>query len=214
LSRIGEGAADKALRVAEARDRLQSLIELSESLVQGTVAAGGMTQDQRFIDRVTADASTLGQRLEMAVTTGEISLEDLFDRDYSPIPGTDPEQVRAPFTHLTDRLFPEIQEAALEMDDRIVFCAAVATGGYLPTHNAKFSQPQGNDPVWNTAHCRNRRIFDDRVGAKASLNTQPFLLQVYRRDMGGGEFRMMTDLSAPIFVQGRHWGGLRLAYLI
>jgi methyl-accepting chemotaxis protein len=30
--------------------------------------------------------------------------------------------------------------------------------------------------------------------------------------MGGGAFKMMKDLSAPIYVQSRHWGGLRLAY--
>jgi methyl-accepting chemotaxis protein len=30
--------------------------------------------------------------------------------------------------------------------------------------------------------------------------------------MGGGTFVMMKDLSAPILVNGRHWGGLRLAY--
>ena len=40
----------------------------------------------------------------------------------------------------------------------------------------------------------------------------PFLLLVYRRDMGGGQRVLMKDLSAPITVQGRHWGGLRLAY--
>jgi methyl-accepting chemotaxis protein len=118
----------------------------------------------------------------------------------------------APFTRLTDALFPPVQEAALTMDARIVFCAAVDRNGYLPTHNAKFSQPQGADPVWNAAHARNRRIFDDRVGLKAGRSTAPFLLQVYRRDMGGGEYRMMKDLSAPIRVKGRHWGGLRLAY--
>jgi methyl-accepting chemotaxis protein len=88
----------------------------------------------------------------------------------------------------------------------------VDLNGYLPTHNRKFSQPQSDDPVWNAANCRNRRIFDDRVGLKAGRNTAPFLLQVYRRDMGGGSFRMMKDLSAPIRVHGRHWGGLRLAY--
>ena len=84
--------------------------------------------------------------------------------------------------------------------------------GYLPTHNAKFSHPQGPDVVWNTSHARNRRIFDDRVGLKAGRSTDPFLLQVYRRDMGGGHFRLMKDLSAPIWVCGRHWGGLRLGY--
>ncbi len=58
--------------------------------------------------------------------------------------------------------------------------------GYLPTHNVKFSKPQGNDPVWNTANSRNRRIFDDRVGLGAGQSTAPFLMQIYRRDMGGG----------------------------
>ena len=62
------------------------------------------------------------------------------------------------------------------------------------------------------ANCRNRRIFGDRVGLKAGRNREPFLLQVYRRDMGGGTFKMMKDLSVPLFVQGRHWGGVRLAY--
>jgi hypothetical protein len=68
------------------------------------------------------------------------------------------------FVALTDRLLPPIQEPVLELDPRIVFCAAVDRNGYLPTHNRKFSHPQSRDPVWNAANCRNRRIFDDRVG--------------------------------------------------
>jgi len=34
------------------------------------------------------------------------------------------------------------------------------------------------------------------------------LLQTYTRDTG----ELMHDLSVPIQVQGRHWGGLRLGY--
>ena len=45
--------------------------------------------------------------------------------------------------------------------------AAVDENGYLPTHNRKFSQAPTNDPVWNAAHCRNRRLFNDRTGAAA-----------------------------------------------
>jgi methyl-accepting chemotaxis protein len=32
--------------------------------------------------------------------------------------------------------------------------------------------------------------------------------------MGNGTFAMMKDVSAPIMVNGRHWGGVRLAYLV
>jgi methyl-accepting chemotaxis protein len=30
--------------------------------------------------------------------------------------------------------------------------------------------------------------------------------------MGGGNFVMMKDASAPIWVNGRHWGGFRIGY--
>lgn len=102
----------------------------------------------------------------------------------------------------------------LNFDPRVVFCVTVDRNGYLPTHNNIFSKPQGADPVWNNANCRNRRMFNDRTGLRAGQNTQPFLLQTYRRDMGGGSFVLMKDLSIPIIVKGRHWGGLRLGYRV
>jgi methyl-accepting chemotaxis protein len=118
------------------------------------------------------------------------------------------------FVAMTDRLLPPIQEPVLDFDSRIAFCAAVDRNGFLPTHNLKYGQPQGPDPVWNAANCRNRRMFNDRTGLGAGRNTQPFLLQTYRRDMGGGTFALMKDCSAPIFVRGRHWGGLRIAFKV
>jgi methyl-accepting chemotaxis protein len=193
--------------------RSLELIDTSETMVQNAVALGAASSEKLFIDRVCADAARLSQLLEAALDRGHISEAALFSSDYRPVPNSDPAQVIAPFTALTDRLFPEVQEAALTLSDRVVFCAAVDRNGYLPTHNARFSQSQGRDPVWNAANCRNRRIFADRVGLKAGRNTAPFLLQVYRRDMGGGDFRIMIDVSAPIVVRGRPWGGLRLAYL-
>jgi len=145
---------------------------------------------------------------EQAIADGRISKTALFTRRYSAIAGSNPQQVMAPFTDLTDRLLPPIQEATLDMTANVAVCAAVDSDGYLPTHNAKFSHPQSDDPDWNMANCRNRRIFGDRVGPKAGRSTAKFLLQVYRRDMGGGSFALMKDLSAPIVVNGRHWGGL------
>ena len=181
-------------------------------MVQDTVSIGARTEDTPYIERVQDDAAKISALFEAAIDDGTISTADLFAHIYTPIPGTNPEQVMAPFTHLTDKLLPPVQEAALGQSEKVVFCAAVNLDGYLPTHNRKFSKPQGKDPTWNTGNCRNRRIFDDRVGLKAGQNTNPFLLQVYRRDMGGGVFKVMKDLSAPIMVRGRHWGGLRRAY--
>jgi methyl-accepting chemotaxis protein len=212
LDKIRASIKDTSGRIAGVTDRTHDLIDRSEEIVQGTVSLGGATEDSVFIERVQQDAAILSDALENAVQTGRITTADLFCRDYAPIPGTRPAQVMAPFTTLTDELFTPVQEAALDFCDQVVFCAAVNLDGYLPTHNLKFSKPQGDDEGWNTANCRNRRIFDDRVGLKSGRNTAAFLLQVYRRDMGNGVFKLMKDVSAPIMVCGRHWGGLRLAY--
>jgi methyl-accepting chemotaxis protein len=157
-------------------------------------------------------AGKVAQLFEQAIDSGSITTADLFDENYVPIPGSNPQQVMTRFVALTDRELPAIQEAMLLLSNKVVFCAAVDRNGFLPTHNNKYSRPQGADPVWNAANSRNRRIFSDRTGLSAGRNTRRFLLQTYRRDMGGGNFVLMKDLSAPIRVHGRHWGGLRLAY--
>ena len=209
---VASSVGDTSERISGIRKRASTLVDHTEAIVQDTVLLGGASEDRLFIDKVMEDATRIASLFEQAITEGQITQAQLFSRDYQPIAGTNPGQVMAPFTELTDRILPAVLEAALEVSDKVVFCAAVNLDGYLPTHNRKFSNPQGNDPEWNTAHCRNRRIFDDRVGLKAGRSAAPFLLQVYRRDMGGGVFKLMKDVSAPIMVQGRHWGGLRLAY--
>lgn len=212
VDRIAVSVSEVAADVDEATRRCFTLIDTSEGILQHAVALGGDGADGPMITLVQDLAGRVAQAMTQAVGRGHLTEADLFARTYRAIEDTDPKQMLAPFTAVMDQILPPIQEPVLEMDSRVVFCAAVDTSGYLPTHNRKFSQPQRQDPVWNAAHCRNRRIFDDRVGLKAGRNTKPFLLQVYRRDMGGGEFVMMKDLSAPITVSGRHWGGLRLAY--
>lgn len=212
LSSIDASVQSTSSGIETTHERVLRLIDTSETIVQSTALIGGNSVDTPFIQKVQSLARALSEQLEAAVADGRTSLSRLFDRTYRPIPNTNPEQFLAECTQIMDEVLPPLQEPVLKMDSKVVFCAAVDINGYLPTHNRQFSHPPGDDPTWNAAHCRNRRIFDDRVGLKAGRNTEPFLLQVYRRDMGGGEFKMMKDLSAPIIVQGQHWGGLRLAY--
>jgi methyl-accepting chemotaxis protein len=129
------------------------------------------------------------------------------------VQGTDPQQYEAPYTGLTDSLFPEVQEALLAMDPNVQFCAAVNSAGYLPTHNKKYSQPyRQGDRNWNLQHSRHRRLFDDNAGVAAARNSRPFLIQTYMREMGDGQSVRLMEIDAPITVNGRRWGNLRLAY--
>jgi methyl-accepting chemotaxis protein len=145
--------------------------------------------------------------------TRRVTVHELFDEAYKAIPGSEPVQYLTRFNEVTDASFPAIQESALEALPGIVFCIGVDRQGYIPTHNRKYCNPQrAGDVAWNTANSRWRRIFNDRTGLASARNERAFLIQTYRRDMGGGQFVMLKEVSAPILVQGRHWGGVRLAY--
>lgn len=214
LAGLTTGVAVSRDQLSEANQRTMALLGMAEGLLGTVVGTGVTTPDSPFIAAVQRTAAEIEQLFERELSAGRVTLAELFDERYVPVPHSDPQQVTTAFTSLTDRLLPALQEPLLDLDQRVVFCAAVDRNGYLPTHNVKFSQRQTGDPVWNAANCRNRRMFNDRTGLAAGRSTKPFLLQTYRRDMGGGTYALMKDVSAPITVRGRHWGGFRLAFTV
>ncbi|MDO9006112.1 MAG: methyl-accepting chemotaxis protein [Aquabacterium sp.] len=196
-----------------AMKRSEAVLGVSERLMELIAGSGVRTADTPYIELAQSVASQIARSLENAVANGKITLADLFDEHYRPIQGSQPLQHQAKFNAVTDASFPSIQEAALTALPEIVFCISADRNGYISTHNKKYCQPQrAGDVVWNTANSRWRRVFNDRTGLASARNQRPFLLQTYRRDMGGGNFVLLKEASAPIVVQGRHWGGLRLAY--
>jgi methyl-accepting chemotaxis protein len=199
--------------LGQAVKRSEVVLGVSERLMEVIASCGVHTADTPYIELAQGVAHQLSLALEQVLDSGQLTEADLFDEHYQPIVGSAPLQHLTRFNPVTDRLFPTIQEAALQALPDIVFCIGVDRNGYIPTHNKKYCQPQRpGDLVWNTANCRWRRIFNDRTGLASARNRRPFLLQTYRRDMGGGQHVMLKEASAPILVRGRHWGGLRLAY--
>jgi methyl-accepting chemotaxis protein len=211
---LDHGLEDSHTRLNNVTERLHTLTDLNENIVLMCATSGVETDDAMFVELVKEGAQKTAAAMEKAIENGEITMAQLFDYTYDPIPGSNPEQFMTKFTRITDKYQPDIQEPIAARDERIVFCAAVDINGYLPTHNNKFSNEQRpDDPVWNDANCRNRRIFNDRVGLRAGQNGEDFLIQLYRRAMGDS-FIMMKDASCPIYVQGKHWGGFRMGYKI
>jgi methyl-accepting chemotaxis protein len=188
-------------------------LRISEQMIEAVIDSGVATEDSPYIRTAQQTAARVSQLLEDALRMRTLSEAALFDERYAPIAGTDPQQFMTGFVELAERLFPQVQEPVLRLSDKVVFCIAVDRNGYIPCHNQAYNQPQRpGDVLWNTAHSRGRRIFNDRTGLASARNKRPFLLQTYRRDMGGGNFIVMKEAAAPITVAGRHWGGLRLAF--
>jgi methyl-accepting chemotaxis protein len=212
LGNLAKGVDLSSSDLKHADERVTKLLDLSENLIATIADSGVETSDAPLIRVVVDTAKRISSVFEAAIERGEIRLEQLMDENYREIPGTDPKQYLTDYVEFTDRTLPAIQDPIQKSDPRIVFCVAWAKGGYLPTHNPNYRLPQGKDPVWNNANCRNRRLFNDRAVKKVAANTKPFLLQTYRRDMGGGNFVLMKDVSSPILVRGRHWGAFRLGF--
>ena len=213
LNELAKGVDQSSIELKQADAHIAKLLDSSEALIGLIAESGVQTADAPLIKAVVETAKQISAVFEAAVDRGEISLADLMDENYREIPGTNPKQFMTRYVDFTDRVLPPIQDPLQSTDPRIVFCVAWARGGYLPTHNPNYRKPQGPDPVWNNANCRNRRLFEDRAVKKvAAASNKPFLLQTYRRDMGGGQFVLMKDLSAPIFIKGRHWGAFRMGF--
>ena len=202
--------ADKLAHTATDTDQL---MQLNNDLVATLAEAGLQVADAKFIEAVQDGARRISQAFEAGIKDGRVSEADLFDENYRKIDGTEPEQFLTRYIDFTDSVLPGIIEPLKGFDPKVAFCAPVDRNAFLPTHNRDYSKPQGDDPVWNNANSRNRRFFSDPVGAAAGRNRdKPFLLAVYWRDLGGGKKKLMKDVSAPISVNGRHWGGLRMGY--
>ncbi|MBC8057400.1 MAG: chemotaxis protein [Rhizobiales bacterium] len=212
MSGIAAEMGQTGRALSGAMKRSETFLDVSEHLIELVAECGIETEDTPYIEATIQAADQIGGLLEAALASGTITTANLFDEAYQPIPGTNPPQHTTRFIGLADKLFPAVQERMLGLSQKVVFCIAVDRNGYVATHNKKYNNPQRGDLAWDSANSRYRRIFADRTGLASARNERPFLLQTYRRDMGGGSFIVMKEAAAPISVNGRHWGGLRLAF--
>lgn len=146
---------------------------------------------------------------ELAISDGRLTHAALFSEQYDPIANTNPQKYHTSFDRFTDDYLPAIQEPILARHSCILFAGAVDRLGYFPTHNKKYSQSLTGNYDQDLINNRTKRIFKDRTGQRCGSNTSPMLLQTYKRDTG----EIIHDLSVPIMVQGRHWGGFRIGFV-
>ena len=208
---LGHSNLEHAAHVAELSEALgQGVATLSDCVGLFRLPPDPMREPRHARVRALAEAGAaqVGQALAQAVARREIDAKALFSREYTPIPGVDPPKHGTAFDALCDQLLPAVQEPLAAAEPWIVFAISANPDGYVPTHNLRFSQPLTGDKAMDLIGNRTKRIFSDRVGRSVGAHTDPYRLQVYRRDTG----QIMFDLSVPVYVDGRHWGGFRIGY--
>lgn len=226
IARASREHVDTTQVIADAIVQIRdSMLSTNEQLPRATQSAMALAERAEVIASAMGDSSIatphdairiaaqraaheVGRLFEQAIASGKITSAALFDRHYRAIPNTNPPKHNTQFDAFTDRVLPELQESLLAALPQLAYAGAVDNNGYFPTHNKKFSQPLTGDYEHDIVHNRTKRIFSDRTGSRCGSNTKAFLLQTYKRDTG----EVMHDLSAPIYVDGKHWGGFRVGY--
>lgn len=154
-------------------------------------------------------ARSVSTLLEEAIDNGVMTVNDAFDQEYVQIPGLDPPKYHTKYDYYCDKALLALQDKFME-DKSVRYAVTVDTKGYLPTHNSVYQKPLTGDPAKDLLGNRTKRVFNDPVGIAAAQNKEDGFIQVYKRDTG----ETMWDVSSPIHVKGRHWGGFRIGYSI
>lgn len=145
-------------------------------------------------------------RIRACLESHAASGANIHDRDYRPIPGTQPQKYETAYDRLIERELQAIYDEAMGQHPWVTTMIAVDGNGYAPTHIRKYSVHSG-DPEKDLTFSRHKRRFDDPVGLRSARNDAPYLTQTY---LQAGTGKILTDISSPIHVGGKHWGNLRV----
>ncbi len=161
---------------------------------------------KEMVDILNEGAKEIESVLEDSLKNGVISNEDLWDRNYIEVPDTNPQKYKTKFTDFVKEYVQPIEDKYLAKNKKFRFFLLVDDNGYAAAHNSMYDKDLTGDYKKDLLGNRSMRIFNDFTGLQCARHERDFLLQPYPRDVGV----LMYDLSKPIYVEGKHWGGLRV----
>jgi methyl-accepting chemotaxis protein len=139
-------------------------------------------------------------------------MEALFDQDYRPVPGTNPQLYRTALSDWADRNWRPIIDAMVTEGGAIKMCSPADMRGFLPTHVSDRSRTPTGDLEHDTKYCRNGRILFEGVDIAAKKSNAPFMMAVYRQEGDGKRYEVVRNVYVPMIIKGRRWGDSELAY--
>jgi methyl-accepting chemotaxis protein len=194
--------AEKTDSSEEVATDLQKTSEDLQELVSRFITGEGpfekvLSAGRQFREQVTEHITNLAK-----------SGTNVFDTSYQQVPDTKPAKYRTSYDQVFAQRLQPLCDQTLQQVASGIFAICVDTNGYAPTHNSQYTRPITGDPHFDTLNSRDKRLFNDKTGLRSARNSESFLLQTYMRDTG----EILCDLSLPITVNGRHWGGVRIGF--
>jgi methyl-accepting chemotaxis protein len=211
LSDFAGDARDNGGQLVKAQKRLSHLEMMSNTMLDTLANSGAEIDDTPMILMAQEAMRAIVETVEKGIDRGEIALEAALDRNYVLIEGSNPPQYENGFADFAAAYVQPILDRFKAREPRIIGSAITNVDGYLPTHLSERAQTPGPDPVWNDAHCRNKRIFMDEQTRLAIESEKPAMLMTYRMELGD-RYIPVKNVFVPIFFKGRRWGNFELAY--
>ena len=212
LMALSSASTQNATGLQQLSARVSAVSDDTNALLQMLAESGADMLDSPYINFGLEVARSVGDGLEKAVVSREIALDAIMSDDYRPVPASDPPI----FTHAAQALFTRLarphQERARQLPgffgmsftDRNCFGAVAMPERSLPQ--------RPNDRVWNEEHSRAGLIYTYPETQIQVRIEAPFCLKAYRRPVANGGVVLLKQVIASIWVEGRHWGVLQLAY--
>ena len=203
-------ASEAGLR--RAHERIGGLEMTASAMFDSIVQAGLSPADNAMVDRAQDAARQIAALTEAAIAEKRLDPSALFDRDYRPVPGSNPPRFRTRLCDWADREWRPLLDAIEGSDPAIMAAACTDMQGFLPTHLTRFSREPTGDLAHDTRFCRNGRKILDEIDVKAKASSAPFMMAVYRQEGDGRSYKVVRNVYVPLLVDGRRWGDLELAY--
>jgi methyl-accepting chemotaxis protein len=165
-----------------------------------------------MVERGQAAAAEIAAATDAAIAAGRVDVAALFDRDYRPMPGSNPPRFRTRLNDWADREWRPLLDRIASSEPSIMAAACTDMEGFLPTHLSRFSQAPTGELAHDTRYCRNGRKIFDAIDQKAKESRAPYMMAVYRQEGDGRSYKVVRNVYVPLVVSGRRWGDLELAY--
>jgi len=212
LVALTSASSQNATGLQQLSTRVSGVSDDTNALLQMLAESGAEMPDSPYIRFGLDVARSIGDGLAAAIASGEIALGTILNDSYAPVPDSDPPLFTHPAQPLLTRLARPHQERARELPgffgmsftDRNCF-------GAVAMPERSLAQRPG-DPTWNQEYSRAGLIYtypETRIQVRTET---PFCLKAYRRPLTKGGVVLLKQVIASIWVEGRHWGVLQLAY--
>ncbi len=77
-------------------------------------------------------------RFELLLKNGQLSVGQLFDTFYIPIPNTYPQKFHTQYDKLFDSNIMNLLDSNLKKNSQFIYFIITDVNGYVPTHNSKY----------------------------------------------------------------------------